>query len=971
MASQTAAADHHDNETLLINLVFASEVDKQIHLEASHIPTEPESFAILKTDRSGQPTVSVVGYDDVGLAYGIFELLGQLQSHPGAPLWHRVRGVSRAPRLAVRSVCILLYNRELEKEWLYSRDHWNSYFELLARSRFNHFTLITGHHTSYLTPPFPFLLDVPGYDHLQVRSFSDLERRQNLDMLQMVSTLASEWGIKFILGIWQQQALHKDPKAGGYLLYTRYQQELHRFGHGDNMVEGLTYDDLFDYCPKALRLLLQECPNIGGVQFRMNWESGIGEDEQATFYRRIFEAIANCGRPMWVDLRAKGLVRETIDAANEVGLDPVVSTKFWREHMGLPYHATENNAWDIGREYRRYGYWDLLPQDRPYKVLYRLWFGSQKILLWGDLGYVDRFAESCELGGGLGFEVCAPLSEKGFHNWPGGNWHVIANRDLEHYQWEFQRYWGFYLAFGLGGYCRDVTQPIFEAEFARRFGETAAPEIRRAYEAASGVLPLVTAFHGPSSNDLVYWPEMDIGGLTEAYIGTSAGDPGRFYTIYEYVGEYLEGAVSAKLTPLEVAARFVHLGARVRAALGRAADQVTRPDSNTEWRLTCIDLESLAELGEYHGARILSALRFELFRRTGDRASLRDAIRYAKDALRRWQRIVELTDGVYYDHMVFNEPPNQIGHWKDLLPFLTHDVDRLEEVDRLFLAHCEKPSAAASLCPALTWYQQPLKWTEQDGVLSRSAGEIVATEPLEYPFYEQRGNEHIVQAPQAVVQDLFTRVEEFSVVHVPVRSSEGDREIPIRASIIGDRADIKVNLRYAIAQRDGTFESIEMREHDDNVYVGFLPPTEPGLTIFYCIEVRANGRAHPVVHGTEQNPHVLRLGYRGEKPRITHQPPPNCAFGKPLGISAKVQSSAALHYVRLHYRHLIQSEPWTVIAMTELAGGSYVANIPGSYMKAGWDLMYAIEAVDECGNGTFHPDMDVAQPFFVVSVRSL
>ena len=321
--------------------------------------------------------------------------------------------------------------------------------------------------------------------------------------------------------------------------------------------------------------------------------------------------------------------------------------------------------------------------------------------------------------------------------------------------------------------------------------------------------------------------------------------------------------------------------------------------------------------------------------------------------------------------MVFNEPPNQIGHWKDLLPFLTHDVDRLEEVDRLFLAYCEKPSTAASLRPALTWYQQPLKWTEQDGVLSRSADGIVAAEPLEYPFYEQRGNEHVVQAPQAVVQDLFTRVEEFSVVHVPVRSSDGDREIPIRASIIGDRHDLEVNLRYAITQRDGTFESIEMREHDDNVYVGFLPPTEPGLTIFYCIEGRANGKAHPVVHGTEQNPHVLRLGYRGEKPLITHQPPPNCAFGKPLGITAKVQSAAALHYVRLHYRHLIQSEPWTVIAMTELAGGAYVASIPGSYMKAGWDLMYAIEAVDECGNGTFHPDMDVAQPFFVVSVRSL
>ena len=968
---RTNAAHDHDSEALLINLVLASAADKQIHLEPSHLPTEPESFAIRKTDRSEQQSVYVVGHDDIGLAYGIFELLGQLQSHPGSPLLHRVSSVCRAPRLPVRSVCILLYNRDLEKEWLYSRDHWNSYFELLARSRFNHFTLITGHHTSYLTPPFPFMVDVPGYDHVKVPSYTDQERRQNLEMLQMVSTLAAEWGIKFVLGIWQQQALHKDPKAGGYLLYTRYQQDLHRFGHGDNMVEGLTYDDLFDYCPKALGILLQQCPNIRGVQFRMNWESGIGEDEQATFYRGIFEAIANCGRPMWVDLRAKGLTDETINVASEMGLDLVVSTKFWREHMGLPYHAAENNAWDIGREYRRYGYWDLLHQDKPYKILYRLWFGSQKILLWGDLGYVNRFAESCELGAGLGFEVCAPLSEKGFHNWPGGSWHVVADRDFEHYRWEFQRYWGFYLAFGLGGYCRNVTQPILEAEFVRRFGEKAAPEIRRAYQAASGVLPLVTAFHGPSSNDLVYWPEMDIGGLTEAYIGTSAGDPGRFYTIYEYVSDYLQGIAAGKLTPLEVAARFVHLGARIRAALRRAADQITSPASNREWRLTRIDLESLAELSEYHGARILSAQRFEFFRKIGDRASLRGAIRYAQAALRRWHRIVELTDGVYYDHMVFNEPPNQIGHWKDLLPLLIHDVRRLEEIDRLFLAYCARPNATASLRPSLPWYQQPLEWAEQDGVLSRSVGEIVPAEPLEYPFYEQRGNEHVVQAPEAVIQDLFKRFEELTVVHVPIRFSEGDREIPIRASIIGSRHDIEINLRYTIAERDGTFESAKLLEHHENVYVGFLPATEPGLTIHYFIEARASGRALPVVHGTEQNPHVVRLGYRGEKPLIVHQPPLHCAFGKPLGITATVHSSAALHHVHLHYRHLIQSESWTVIAMTEAAGGAYAASIPGSHMRIGWDLMYAIEAVDECGNGTFHPDMDVRQPFFVVSVRSL
>ena len=54
---RTNAAHDHDSEALLINLVLASVADKQIHLEPPHLPTEPESFAILKTDRSEQQSV--------------------------------------------------------------------------------------------------------------------------------------------------------------------------------------------------------------------------------------------------------------------------------------------------------------------------------------------------------------------------------------------------------------------------------------------------------------------------------------------------------------------------------------------------------------------------------------------------------------------------------------------------------------------------------------------------------------------------------------------------------------------------------------------------------------------------------------------------------------------------------------------------------------------------------------------------
>ena len=45
------------------------------------------------------------------------------------------------------------------------------------------------------------------------------------------------------------------------------------------------------------------------------------------------------------------------------------------------------NPWDA-KNYRRYGYWDLLRQDRNYDVLYEAWTGgSLKVMLWGGLDY--------------------------------------------------------------------------------------------------------------------------------------------------------------------------------------------------------------------------------------------------------------------------------------------------------------------------------------------------------------------------------------------------------------------------------------------------------------------------------------------------------------------------------------------------------------------------------------------------------
>jgi hypothetical protein len=117
---------------------------------------------------------------------------------------------------------------------------------------------------------------VPGYEKVRPAKTDAAQRRRNLEMLRMISEAADAWGVQFIFGIWQQ----------------------HAHLYGKNLVEGLEYRDLFDYCPKALALILKACPRIRGVQFRMNIESGIEEDDQNRFYTGMAKAIRESGLPV-------------------------------------------------------------------------------------------------------------------------------------------------------------------------------------------------------------------------------------------------------------------------------------------------------------------------------------------------------------------------------------------------------------------------------------------------------------------------------------------------------------------------------------------------------------------------------------------------------------------------------------------------------------------------------------------------
>jgi hypothetical protein len=103
---------------------------------------------------------------------------------------------------------------------------------------------------------------------------------------------------------------------------------------------------------------------------------------------------------------------------------------------------------------------------------------------------------------------------------------------------------------------------------------------------------------------------------------------------------------------------------------------------------------------------------------------------------------------------------------------------------------------------------------------------------------------------------------------------------------------------------------------------------------------------------------------------VTHRAIPRCRAGADLAVRAEVRSALPPALLRLHYRRRVQSEDWLTVEMKPVGSAEYEGVIPGAYITAEWDMMYAIEAVDVSGAGGFHPDQFERAPYVIVRVEN-
>jgi hypothetical protein len=873
----------------------------------------PESYRILPG--------RITGGDLRGLMYGLLDAAAQVRARG------RVLPSKGAPATRIRGVRYFLHNEELERDWYFSQDYWVEYIRMLARNRFNRFNLVFAHQTGYLAPPYPFWIALAEFSEIRVPGLSDERRRRNLEMLRFISETAADHGIDFTLGIWEHNVqTNQKPSA-----------------------TGITDRNIGPYSRAALQAVLAACPAIRSVQMRTNSESGIPSERQVEFYGKwVFPAIREAGRRVTLDLRGWIMRPGLMEAALGSGVPLRMSSKYWGEHLGRPYPPAE--TWPS------YSYLNLLERPdgraRPWDFYFELWgLGSHRVLLWGEPEYVRRAVSTFGLSGAGGFEIDPPLAHKGFGNRPGP-WGVFteAAKDRKFWKWEFERYWMFYLLWGRLSYDPKTPEAVWTAEFQRRFG-SAAEDVYGAYRASGRVLNEIVAAHLADPN-MYIWPEVNPGGLIDAYREVRPSDFRLIATIPEAVRNRVQGVGSAKQTPLETAARLHAAALETEQAVKRAGQRLGK--QNVEWRSSEADFLVLAHLARLHGRRQMAADQLEYFYQTGDPAGIDTARREARGALRVWESLVKLTDGVYPAEMAFG--PDDVGHWKDRLPYLAHDLKTIEE--------------RASVLERFGRFDFGFDF----------GGPAPAARPMSY-----RNDPYVMRH---TVEPRFQAVDSKTLYAEQTGygwTGDGERrDIPlertpyleIRAAVRDPRR-LPANALFGDSIRGRGPQTFRVRAADGEYAVKFLAPD--GSATEQIVAARG-GVLDVVFPEGEWNvaglvatsrqarpaPAPQRWSKPLDRPAIVHVPPKAAAAAKPLALALKVWPLKDATTVRLHYRAVNQLAKFKTVE-APAAKASFA--IPADDLSPRWDLMYYFEVLNRERSGWFEPDPDRATPYYVVKVE--
>jgi len=647
----------------------------QILKSGNHkIPEVPQALTVWKTKAQNKPVLVISGFDDVGLMYGLLDVAKQIGYNDSKNWLAGIREITEKPDVTERAISFYTMNRAYWESRFYDEKYWEKYLDLLAENRFNSMVVIFGYENGgFLAPCYPYFFDVESYPDIKMVGITREEQQKNLKAFNRLIEMAHERGIRFTAGIWDH--IYRGGVQGGGIPGTNEASNKPVPG----LVWGVNSDNLIDYTKAALAKFVKVFPGLDAIQFRMHNESGLKNDEQVGFWTDIFKMMKTTVPNLQLDLRAKELQDAVVQSAIDNEIKFRITTKYWMEQMGMPFHPTQINP---EKSERRHSYADMLRYPQEYNMHWRLWNGgTARVLLWGDPEYVRRFAESTHLYNGNSFEVNEPLATKMEAQPHNAKPFELLNPQYRYYNYEFERYWHFFQVFGRVGYNPAASPEIWQKEFEIRFGKKAAPEIEEALHKASWILPRIIASVYPYGSFPMTrgWAEKQRLGNLENYAKNTGSDLQQFASFDDEAKLLIARGESARILPSMNSRWFEETSKQINELISEA-EKAGGNANNKEFISTIADLKILSNLALFHSRRIPAAVSYRLFERTQNISALDEAIKYERNAVEAWRQIVNAAGDIYTDDLMMGvRVADLCGHWKDELVMLDKGLKDLEQ----------------------------------------------------------------------------------------------------------------------------------------------------------------------------------------------------------------------------------------------------------------------------------------------------
>jgi hypothetical protein len=766
------------------------------------IPEVSEALTTWKTKWQNKIIWVIGGFDDKGLMYGLLDVAIRIGwSEDSKNPMSEVKEITEKPDVKERAVSIYTMNRTYWESRLYDEAYWIRYLDMLAQNRFNSMVVIFGYENGgFMAPCYPYFFNVEGFPDIRMVGLTPEQQQKNLSAFKKLIKMANDRGIRFTAGI--KDHIYRGGVQGGGIPGIKNAPDQPVPG----LVWGINNDNLISYTKAALTKFIKLFPDLDGILFFINDETGLKKGELLGFATDFFQMIKEITPRLNLYIHSKGLTDPMIQSAVDVNVNFLISPKYWMEQMGLPYHPTHinrENQFD-----RRHGYSNLLIYPQNYKLQWRLWNGgTTRILLWGDPEYARRFAGSTHLYDGNGFDVNEPLATKMEAQPHDAIPFDLIKPQYRYYDYEFERYWHFFQVFGRMGYNPETSPDVWKKEFELRFGKKAAPLVESALHKASWILPRIVASCYPYAcfPTTRGWPEKQRLGDLPDYAMAEGSDIQQFASFDEEAKILIEAGETAKILPSVNSLWFDQTSSDIKKLIYEAEKAIAK-NRNKEFNSTITDLNILANLALYHSRRIPAAVCYRLFERTHDISALDDAIAYERIAIEAWQQIVAAAGEVYADDLMMGVREAEFmkiihrlsGHWKDELGYLEKGLTALEQKRGEFKA---------------------------EGIV-KPAPHFKAASSVNYN-------------------------PRFQIIHKPVTIAPIDKPITVSVKVIAPAGVKWVRLRYRNVNQEQDYKTLQMvstGEKDSYQAIISSEQIKTKWDFMYFIEVmdnKGNGRIYP------------------------------------------------------------------------------------------------------------------------------